>query len=152
MHTFFADYLNLLKKCHDDIHKTINGLPPEALDWVPGAEMNSICVLVYHITGAERFWIGDVAVNEPSNRDRNAEFKVRGLGEAFLRGRLDDSYGYATAVLEQITLQDLETPRTSSRGTFTVGWALLHALEHSHLHLGHLQITRQLWDQTKGNQ
>lgn len=151
MHAFFADYLNLLKKCHDNIHKTMDGLPPEALDWVPGADMNSICVLVYHITGAERFWVGDVALQEPSNRDRDAEFKVKNLGEEFLRKRLDDGFAYTAAALERLTMQDLETPRTSARGTFTIGWALLHALEHSHLHLGHLQITRQLWDQKKGN-
>ncbi|MCK6581502.1 MAG: DUF1572 domain-containing protein [Anaerolineales bacterium] len=77
MQSFFADYLNLLRKCHDDIRKTMDGLPPEALDWTPGANMNSICVLVYHITGAERFWIGDVAAQEPSNRDRDAEFRVK---------------------------------------------------------------------------
>ena len=149
MQTLFVDYLNLLQKCHDDIHKTMNGLPSEALDWVPGADMNSICVLVYHITGAERFWIGDVAMQEPSNRDRDSEFKVKNLGETFLRKRLDDSFAYATAALEKLTLPDFETPRTTVRGTFTVGWALFHALEHSHLHLGHLQITRQLWDQRK---
>ena len=147
MQTLFIDYLNLLQKCHDNIRKTMDGLPPEALDWVPGAEMNSICVLVYHITGAERFWIGDVAAQEPSNRDRDAEFKVKNLGGEFLRKRLDDSFAYASSILEKLTLQDLETPRTTARGTFTVGWALLHALEHSHLHLGHLEITRQLWDQ-----
>lgn len=147
MNPFFTDHLNLLKKCHTDIHKALKGLPPEALDWVPGRDMNSICVLVYHLTGAERFWIGDVAMNEPSNRDRDAEFKVRGLGEEFLSKRLDDSYAYATAALEKISLQDLEAPRITSRGTFTVGWALLHALEHSMLHLGHLEITRQLWEQ-----
>jgi hypothetical protein len=28
-----------------------------------------------------------------------------------------------------------------------VGWALLHALEHTAIHLGHIQITQQLWDQ-----
>lgn len=149
MQSFFSDYLNLLRKCHDDIRKTMDGLPPEALDWNPGANMNSICVLVFHITGAERFWIGDVAAQEPSNRDRDAEFRVKNLGDEFLRKRLVDSFAYATAKLEQLTLQDLETLRTSSRGTFTIGWSLLHALEHSHLHLGHLQITRQLWDQRR---
>lgn len=149
MQTLFVDYADLLKKCHDNIRKTMDGLPPEALDWVPGADMNSICVLVYHITGAERFWIGDVAAQEPSNRDRDAEFKVKNLGEEFLRQRLNDSFTYVNSVLEKLNLQDLELSRVTSRGTFTVGWALFHALEHSHLHLGHLQITRQLWDQRK---
>ena len=29
---------------------------------------------------------------------------------------------------------------------FTVAWCLLHALEHSAVHLGHMQIVRQLWE------
>jgi ankyrin repeat protein len=28
-----------------------------------------------------------------------------------------------------------------------VAWCLAHALEHTALHLGHMQITRQLWEQ-----
>jgi hypothetical protein len=31
-----------------------------------------------------------------------------------------------------------------------VAWALLHALEHTTLHLGQIQLTRQLWEQVKG--
>lgn len=150
MHPFFADYLSLLQKCHNDIHAVLNNLPAEALDWEPGQEMNSICVLVYHLTGAERYWIGDVAVGESSNRDRAAEFKVRGLGMDFLKKRLDDSFHYAASTLERLSLQDLDRPCASSKGECTVAWALLHALEHSTLHLGHLQITRQLWEKMAG--
>jgi uncharacterized damage-inducible protein DinB len=108
-------------------------------------------VLVVHLTGAERYWIGDVALGEPSNRDRNAEFKVREVGMEALRQRLDDTLSYASAALERLTLQDLEATRTSPRDgrTFTVAWALLHALEHSNQHLGHIQIMRQLWEQRK---
>lgn len=29
----------------------------------------------------------------------------------------------------------------------TVAWRLAHALEHTALHLGHMEITRQLWEQ-----
>jgi hypothetical protein len=28
-----------------------------------------------------------------------------------------------------------------------IAWSLLHALEHTALHLGHMQLTRQLWEQ-----
>lgn len=151
MQPFFESYLDILKTCHNDFHKALDGLPPEALDWVPGPEMNSISVLVYHLTGAERYWIGDVALGEPSNRDRSAEFKVREVGMDALRQRLDDTLSYASVALEKLTLQDLEATRTSPRDgrTFTVAWALLHALDHSNQHLGHVQIMRQLWEQRK---
>ena len=153
MQTFFEDYLNILQTCHADILKALDGLPPAALDWVSGPEMNTIGILVFHLTGAERYWIGDVAAQEPSDRDRASEFIVHDVGMDAVRKRLDDSLAYARKTLEKLTLQDLEASRTSPRDgrKFTVAWALLHALEHSNLHLGHIQITRQLWMESKGN-
>jgi uncharacterized damage-inducible protein DinB len=149
MQKFFEEYLNTLQACHDSILKVLDGLPQVALDWVPGTDMNSISVLIFHLTGAERYWIGDVAAQEPSNRDRDAEFKVRDVGMDVLELRLTKTFAYALVVLNKLTLEDLEQTRISPRDgqTFTVGWALIHALEHSTLHLGHIQITRQLWEQ-----
>jgi len=148
MQTFFNDYLNLLEDCHKSILQAIEGLPPKALDWVPGADMNSISVLVFHLTGAERFWIGDVAAQEPSDRDRDAEFKVQGVGVDILNKRLDDNLDYARAALDKMSLQDLGSTRVrpSDGREFTVGWALLHALEHATEHKGQIQLTRQLWE------
>lgn len=149
MQAYFADYFSLLQNCHNDVHKAIDGLPFEALDWSPGKDMNSISVLVVHLTSAERFWIDDVAAQEPSDRDRNAEFEAKSLGTEILKKRLDNSLKYARTILEKFTLQDLEAPRISPRDghEFTVGWSLLHALEHSTLHLGQIQLNRQLWEQ-----
>lgn len=151
MQPFFKDYLNLLEGCHNEITRIVDELPSDALDWVPGAEMNSIAVLVFHFTGAERYWIGDVAMGESSNRDRDAEFKVQGLGKEAVKKRLDDSLSYAKTALEKLSVQDLETTCTSPRDgrTFTIGWSLLHALEHATLHLGHIQIAYQLWKDRK---
>jgi len=153
MQTFFEDYLNIMQTCHTDILKTLDGLPPAALDWVSGPDMNSISMLVFHLTGAERYWIGDVVAQEPSNRDRDAEFKIHDAGMDVLKKRLDDSLDYARKTLEKLTLQALEAARTSPRDghQFTVAWALLHALEHSNLHLGHIQITRQLWMESQAH-
>ena len=153
MQTFYKEYLNILQSSHTDILKALDGLPPAALDWTPGPDMNSISVLVFHLTGAERFWIGDVAAQDPTERDRDAEFKVHDVGMDVLKKRLADNMEYARTVLEKFTLQDLETSHISARDgrEFTVAWALLHALEHDTLHLGHIQLTRQLWEQSKGN-
>ena len=153
MQTFFKDYLNLLQDCHNSILEALDGLPPAALDWTPGNDMNSISVLVVHLTGAERYWIGDIAAQDPTARDRDAEFRVRDVEMDVLKKRLADNLEYAHNTLDKFTIQDLETTRVSARDgrEFTVGWALLHALEHATVHLGQIQITRQLWEQSKGN-
>ena len=152
MQQFFTDYLNLLQDCHNGILQAIDGLSSEALDWVPGQDMNSISVLIFHTTGSVRFWIGDIAAQESSNRDRDAEFRVKDAGMDFLKKRLADNLEYARTALEKMKLEDLEAKRTnpSNGNELTAGWALLHALEHATSHLGQIQITRQLWEQ-RGN-
>lgn len=91
MHPFFQDYLDRLQRLHDYIERAIQGLPQTALDWVPGPNMNSLSVLIVHVTGAERYWIGDVVGRDPSGRDREAEFRAQGLDVATLKKRLADS-------------------------------------------------------------
>ncbi len=153
MQTFFAEFLNLIQQRHKEILEALDGLPPVALDWAPGPDINSISVLVFHLTGAERYWIGDVAAQDPTERDRDAEFRVHDVEIGVLKKRLADNLEYARNTLGRFTIQDLEGARVSARDgrTFTVAWALLHALEHTTLHLGQIQITRQLWDQSQGN-
>ena len=83
--------------------------------------------------------------------------RLTAAGTAFLDtayrtlAELEQGIEYARNVLETFTVQELETTRVSARDgrTFTVAWALLHALEHTTLHLGQIQLTRQLWEQAK---
>jgi uncharacterized damage-inducible protein DinB len=147
MQPFFAAYLNNLQELHDEIRKIVKELPEEALDWNFGPEANSVNVLVVHLTGAERYWIGDVIAGEPSGRDREAEFKVRGWSAEALLQRLSETEIYLQRVLASLYLPGLDKKRISPRNgrEVTVGWALGHALKHTALHLGHLQITRQLY-------
>ena len=152
MQTFFKDYLSLLQDCHNSILEALDGLPPAALDWTPGPDMNSISVLVFHLTGAERYWIGDVAAQDPAERDRDAEFRVHDVEMDVLKKRLANNLEYARSTLNKFTIQDLETMRVTASGReYTTVWALLHALDHATLHLGQIQVTRQLWEQSKGN-
>jgi uncharacterized damage-inducible protein DinB len=145
----FDAYLSLFEALHQRVVKAIDTLPAEALDWIPAAGMNSLAVLVVHMAGSQRFWVGDVAMNEPSGRERSAEFQVQGVTSGALQQRLRASLDYTRAALGRLTLEDLSDKRTAAMhdGEISVSWALLHALEHTALHVGHIQITRQLWDQ-----
>ena len=144
------DYYQRLSDLHDGLKQAIAGLPAEALDWVPGPDMNSLRVLMVHTAGAERYWIGDMAGQQPSGRDRDAEFRAKGLDEAALATLLDDTLAHSHSVLAGLTHDDLlkmhSEIQLSGGEEFRVAWAIMHALEHTALHLGHIQITRQLWD------
>jgi uncharacterized damage-inducible protein DinB len=148
MQTFFMEYLNSLQEMHTGIREAVGGVPQSALDWTFASEMNSLNVLAVHLMGAERYWIGDVVDGEPSGRDRDAEFRVQGLSEHELIQKLSDHEAYLRKTLEKFAVQELEEKRISPRDgrEFTVGWALCHALKHTALHVGHIQITRQLWE------
>jgi uncharacterized damage-inducible protein DinB len=149
MSTFFEDLLDRFHELHADIAKSLEGLPVEALDWKPGPETNSINVLVVHLTGAERYWIEAVALGEPTERVRDEEFLAHGLSAVDLKERLAAEDDFTRRALARFNLPDLEESRKSPRNekTFNVGWCLAHALEHSALHLGQIQLTRQLWEQ-----
>ena len=149
--TFHDTLYDRFQELHRDLANSIDGLPPEALDWVPAPEMNSIAVLVVHLAGSERFWIGDVALGEPSGRVRDQEFLAKGLDAEALRLKLATADEYVRLALPRLSFADLEAVRKSPRNdkTFTIAWCLLHALEHTALHLGHIQITRQLWELQK---
>ncbi|MCI0398119.1 MAG: DUF1572 domain-containing protein [Chloroflexi bacterium] len=145
----FEAYFERLARLHHDMKAAMAGLPQAALDWEPGPGMNSIAVLVAHTAGSERYWIGEVAGQDPAHRHRPAEFETRGLDEAALVARLDEALAHSQGVLTRLAPDDLEAARTTSmwEQPTTAGWALLHALEHTGQHVGHVQMTRQLWEQ-----
>ena len=154
MHRFFQDYLQRLAELHQDILNAIDGLPAEELDWIPNqkgsGEMNTINVLVTHICGSERYWIGDIACGDDSNRVRAEEFFVSGLNSSDLSAKITAATKYADSALQKLSIDDLPLVKSHTRDGMpvSVGWALLHALEHAAIHLGHIQITRQIWDQS----
>lgn len=135
------------------IERAITALPDAAFDWSPGPEMNTVGVLVAHTLGATRFWVGDVAGGEPSGRIRESEFETAGVGSAQWVERGRATLAHSQSVLSRLLPAELNDARivpTSGREV-TVAWALLHALEHAALHAGHIEITRQLWEQHAGS-
>ena len=147
---FFADYLDRLENLQHRLHKEVQDLSAEVMDWSPGPamnpKMNSVAVLLAHITGVLHEGIA-IALDQPPGRVREQEFQTRGVPGAEMLRRLDAVLDYARGALPRLGLDDLDQARKDEDGTVTCGWALLHALEHAYLHLGHLQLTCQLWQQ-----
>jgi len=143
---FFADYLQRLEDLQRRLHKEVRDLPAEAMDWSPGPEMNSVAVLLAHIAGLLHEGI-DIALGDRPGRVREQEFQTRGVLSAEMLRRLDAVIDYARGTLPRLGLEDLDKERKDEDGTVTCGWALLHALEHAYLHLGHVQLTCQMWRQ-----
>ena len=146
MDQILKDYLNILETLHEECKAQIMGMNQSELDWRPGDDMNSLAILAAHIAGAERYWIGDVVMGESSDRDREEEFATAGVSLETLSDRMDSALDYARRAFERLTVDQLGEMRISPRDgrEFRVAWSIAHVLEHTALHLGHMQITNQL--------
>jgi uncharacterized damage-inducible protein DinB len=145
-------YSRYIRKQIADVHAALNGLNEAQLNQRPKvSSTNSGYVIATHVLGNARAWILGIACGQPLGRDRPAEFASRGtyeeLGEA--ASALSGEIEAALAGLHASTLGDLLTPSQELWGEgeaheITRREALAHVLEHASMHLGQIQLTRDL--------
>ena len=151
MEPIFALAIERLEWLHNEYLEYMAGLSAADLDWSPGAEMNSLCVLAVHVTAAERFWFGAVT-DDLITRDRPAEFEAAGysldqLAARFAANRAFCQQAFPTVSSDQLDeIVDVSAWRDWPPQQFSRGWALLRGLDHTAEHLGHAGMTRQLLD------
>ena len=150
MHPELQHYLQLLDDLRRQVRELIAGLPADALNWRPvvGTDehaTNSLAVLAAHVAGAEHFWIAEVVGRRPTTRDRDAEFGTVAADAAELVRRLESVAAETAEVLSSLSETDLNGIRVARGREVTVRWSILHVIDHAALHLGHMQITYQLW-------
>lgn len=145
-----AAYWERIQDLRSQIVTIVKNLPLEALNWRPIEEsndhaMNSIGVMAAHVAGAEHFWIGEVIGRLPATRDRDAEFETVVTDKAALLEKLEAVDQQTRTVVRELTQEDLDGVRVARDREVPTRWALLHVIDHTALHLGHIQITTQLW-------
>lgn len=143
-------YLTTLGELQDQVKNLLEGLPQEALDWRPiqgegELATNSLAVIVTHLAGSETFFVKEVIGRQPVQRDREAEFVTRGVNASALKAKVDAAAKSAEEVLSPLTESQLGEDRKFRDRQVTVRWSILHVIEHTGQHIGHMQLTRQLW-------
>lgn len=143
-------YLQMLDDLRGQIGDLIVDLPAEALNWRPvegeaDHATNSLAVLAAHVAGAEHFWIAEVVDGQPPTRDRPAEFVTEIDSPESLLEKLEAIGRETREVLVSLTAVDLDGTRQARDRIVATRWAILHAIDHTALHLGHMQLTYQLW-------
>ncbi|MGA2519777.1 MAG: DinB family protein [Acidimicrobiales bacterium] len=140
--------LVLFTQVHDQIRAEIHGLDEAGLNWIPGPETNSIATIVTHILGSEAESIRTVA-GSPDERDRASEFDSRWKTQAQLARALEQADLLVTAATSDIdadrlrarlSLPTLAPDEQRSGLTWLVG-----NYGHAREHLGHIQLTKQLY-------
>ncbi len=144
------NYLSFLNDFRNQVKTLLEGLPKEALDWRPidgegELATNSLGVMATHLAGSEAFWMKEIIGGQPIRRDRDAEFVVKGLGFPELGAKFEAGAKDTQAILSSLTPSQLEETRKFRDRIVTVRWAILHVIEHFAMHIGHMQLTRQLW-------
>ncbi len=154
--------LEMLKKLVSDVFQQLDGIPADDLNsWLPRdgmRDVNTFFVLATHTVGAGEFWILEAAGGQSIDRNRAAEFSATGSLEQ-LRVRFDhwlaDSAEVFAAMDDAKLASMFERAANPERGMsaarLTRAECVAHALEHTAVHLGHLQLQRQLWDAEQGN-
>jgi uncharacterized damage-inducible protein DinB len=114
-------------------------------------ETNTLFALATHLVGAGEFWVLVMAGERTIARDRLAEFHATGT-LAELTARYERWIADVHAVLDSLPDEAMERvahppatfqPRARDQ-PMTIRDCLLHAVEHSALHQGHIQLTCQL--------
>jgi uncharacterized damage-inducible protein DinB len=136
-----------------DMRQSITGMSTDAINWKPAGEgTNSVAVLATHSMLSARSWIS-IAVGAPlPDRDRDAEFVTHSDSAEGLLAQIDALAAECENLLDDSrsvdwTAQRATHPRPDGRAQEApAAWALLHAMEHLREHVGHIGLTRQLWD------
>jgi uncharacterized damage-inducible protein DinB len=142
-----ADYL---EETWSSLLKSVTDMDDALFQWSPGPTFNSIAILLRHLAGSERWWIGEAIGGVPSHRIREEEFHHDTPRRADVLKSVDDARALTRRVLSDLSMKDLqaETPPSVTRGNPptrpTKLWALLHYLEHLGYHRGQVLLLSNL--------
>jgi hypothetical protein len=137
----------------DRLLETIAGLDDEAVNWKPPVSSgNSLLVLVTHALASAEDNVVRRAAGKTVLRNRDAEFAVTG-GASHLIARMNEVRGRiadAFAGLEGRLDEERESNFRKWPAKWTARDSLVHAVSHTAEHVGHAQLTRDLYIAQKG--
>ena len=145
-----TNYLERIEDLRSQVSSMLAELPVDVLNWRPieGKDdhvTNSLAVLAAHLAGAEHFWIAEVVGGRSETRNRDAEFATVATSTAEIVQLLEKNAPETRGVFSTLSEVDLNGTRQIKGRTVPVRWCILHVIDHTSLHLGHMQITFQLW-------
>jgi hypothetical protein len=155
-----ATYRRLFNEKYSELEQLLDGLPDEALLWKPfenspwQGPSNEIGRIIAHTVSSTIYllrraeWIlGRIEWEAVDGDEGREEFGPANHRIEYLRERVQRTHAWVDAFLDSLTPEALEAvrPHPKRPRDFTVRYDIQHAIEHMSLHIGHGQITRQLW-------
>lgn len=155
MSAFGQAYSRILHELVESMLNTLRDIPEDVLNsWKPAAAregqhaMNTFAAMAIHAVSAGEFMTLHAIGGQPTDRDRDAEF-IATASFATIEERFTRWLAAVDALVLNMTDADLggkpKTDRYRDR-QWRNGAVLLHAVDHTALHLGHIEVQRQLWE------
>lgn len=120
------------------------------LRWQPAPTANSLGVIVHHLALAERLWIRAIYAGE--KMDMTWRQHMFELPEDWSVDDLVAFYRAETAAVDAVfdAAESFDLPSKGSLRPTTLRWAVIHVIEETARHVGHMDITRELLDGRTG--
>lgn len=141
-------YMEALDTLWGQVSGEIEAMPLQALNWRPlQQESNTAAVLVTHMCGVVSLIVYQALTGVDVHRQRPREFQATADTPQELVSLISRTEELVREALEAATPASLgATVSLPDRDPMTGRSYLLQALAHLGEHLGHLQMTRQLWE------
>lgn len=157
-----ATYRRLFDDKYAELAELVEGLPAAALLWKPFEQSpwkgpssslgyiitHAISSTVYLLRQAE-YVAGRIEWEAVDGDEGAEEFSQANQDPAYLQARVARTQEYVRQMLASLASSDLDQSRAHPRNPqriLTVRFAIGHAIEHLSQHIGHGQLTRQLWE------
>ena len=116
--------------------------------------LTTVTGLVRHLTDVERYWFRKVLLGEAAVPFRYSEEDPDGEFRVTVTDSLDGELAAYSSALDEArmsaSLFQLDDRARDLRGEVTLRWVLVHMIEETARHLGHLDLLREMLDGATG--
>lgn len=142
--------LNMMDFAHRNMIEIIADLPDEALVWQPAKDMGTLSGIICHTMYCEVYAIRRAAGEDVSYRveENDATWRTSENREQVL-ARIAEGDAIMKRILPVMTVARMDEciSAWSADSTASGGDLIAEAATHTTMHWGHMQMTRQLWEQ-----
>ena len=125
----------------------VQGMPDEALTWRPGDETtNSVAQLVRHATAVQNVLLGR-AIDDVPEYDHAYSLRNDPATKEELLSLIAAAKVQKDDQLARVDAMDMSEMVETPRGPVLRARYVIHTADHCQEHLGHAELTKQLWEQ-----
>ena len=148
MDPYVAAHLRELEDLHRQVFEMVAPLDDDAINQPVPSLTNTVGIVLRHMAGSERYWIGEVVGDLAAHRHRASEFGHERLRKTALMQEFGGVDTLSREVLGRLTRDELVREVDVQRGKDVVketkAYALVHATQHLAYHVGQLRFLIRL--------